>query len=90
MTTIGVYGTEASAWSEGDGVRLYIQPRGASERIEEKVDTIDTVADELAEFAACIRTGDKPETGAAEGVAVAAILEAIVESAETNAPAQVR
>ncbi len=90
VTTIGAHGTEASAWSEGDGVRLYIQPRGASERSEEKVDTIDTVADELEEFAACIRTGDKPETGAAEGVAVAAILEAIVESAETNAPAQVR
>ena len=90
VTTIGVYGTEACAWSEGDGVRLYIQPRGASERTEEKVETIDTVADELAEFAACIRSGEKPETGAPEGVAVAAILEAIVESAENNAPAPVR
>ena len=90
VTTIGAYGTEACAWSEGDGVRLYIQPRGAAERTEEKVETIDTVADELAEYAACIRSGDKPETGAPEGVAVAAILEAIVESAETNAPAPVR
>jgi predicted dehydrogenase len=90
VTTIGVYGTEASAWSEGDGDRLYIQPRGAAERSEEEVETIDTVADELEEFAACIRTGDKPETGAPEGVAVAAILEAIVESAENNAPVRVR
>ncbi len=40
--------------------------------------------DELAEFARCIRDGGRPETGGPEGIEVAAVFEAVVESAATG------
>ena len=44
----------------------------------------DMLAEELAEFGRCIRTGAAPETGAAEGIMA---LRAIVDALETWAPA---
>lgn len=48
------------------------------------METLDTVADELTEFALCVRGGTKPETGAPEALEVAAVLEAIIESAASG------
>jgi predicted dehydrogenase len=82
VATIGVLGTQAGAWSEGDGARFYHQPVGETTRTEEPVDVLDTVADELAEFARCVRTRAEPEVGGREGLEVTAVLEAIVTSVE--------
>ena len=80
VVTVAAYGTKANAWNEQDGARLFVQRQGEPARTEEPVDTVDTTVDELAEFARCIREGTRPETGGPEGLEMAAVLEAIVES----------
>ena len=93
VNTVTVYGSDAVAWSEEDGTRLFVQRRGEPSRSELEVAPIDTIADEMDEFADCIRSGAQPETGPDEAVPVVDVLEAIVESAagrrivEVSAPA---
>lgn len=84
VVSLAAFGTEASAWNEEDGAKLYLQRRGEPVRSPEPVEGIDTIADELSEFARCIREGATPETGAPEGLEVAAVFEAIVTSAATG------
>ena len=79
-----VWGTEAAAWNELDGERFYVQRTGDMDRTEEPVETLDTVKDELEEFARNIRTGTRPETGGPEALEAVAILEGIVQSATTG------
>jgi len=79
-----LWGTEAAAWNENDGERFFTQETGSKERVEEEVETLDTVRDELEEFAANIRNGTTPETGGPEGLEATVILEGIVESAATG------
>lgn len=81
---IALHGTEAQAWSEADGARLLLQRRGESERAPVPLPPTAPVVEELAEFATCVRTGGAPEVGGAEGAAAVAVLEAVVESAETG------
>ena len=76
-----VFGTEAAAWNEVDGERFYIQRVGELERSPHSIDQLDTVRDELQEFAANVRSGGTPETGGPEALEAVAILEGIVESA---------
>ncbi len=80
VNTLTVYGTDGIACNEQDGARLLVQRRGEPARTEQDVETADTVVEEIAEFARCIRTGERPETGAAEGLEVVAVLEGLVES----------
>ena len=79
-----VWGTEAAAWNEVDGERFYFQPVGEKERSAQPVETLDTVRDELEEFASNIRNGTSPETGGPEALEAVAVLEGIVESAATG------
>lgn len=84
VATVAVHGTEGSAWNEDDGAHLYVQRRGEGERTPTATPVLDTIEDELREFAECIRTGARPETGAAEALDVVAVLEAVVASAESG------
>ncbi len=79
-----VWGTEAAAWNELDGERFYVQQTGEKDRVEQAVETLDTVVDELEEFASNARTGARPETGGPEALEATAVLEGIVESAATG------
>jgi len=79
-----VWGTEAAAWNEVDGAHFYTQKVGEKERTEHDIDTLDTVRDELEEFASNIRSGTRPETGGPEATEVVAVLEGLVESAATG------
>jgi len=90
ITDLTVYGKEAVAWNIEEGSKLYVQRRDEDERHRVEVETIDTVADELAEFATGIRTGSQPETGGPEGLEAVAVLEAIQESARTGRPAELQ
>lgn len=90
VTTVAALGTEGAAWSEADGAHAFIQKRGEPYRTEVPVTTIDTIHDEIDEFANCIRTGDEPETGAKEGLAVMEVFEALLRSIEEDAPVDVR
>ncbi len=79
-----LWGTEAAAWNEMDGERFYFQRVGDKEREPQPVETLDTVKDELEEFAQNIRNGSPPETGGPEALEAVVILEGIVESAATG------
>jgi predicted dehydrogenase len=78
------FGTEAIARNTGDGAKLTLQSRGSTEQAEVALDPLDTVGDQLGEFAAAIRGETRPETDGVEARRAVAVLEAIVESAATN------
>jgi predicted dehydrogenase len=82
--TITVHGTEGQAWHEGSGTRLLLARRGDKERKAMPLTTADPLVEQLAEFARCVREDAPPEVGGEEGTANTAVLEAIVESAETG------
>jgi predicted dehydrogenase len=81
---LGVLGSEASAWNEEDGARLFTQLRTEPSRTERDVEAIDTLVDELEEFARCIRGEAEPETGAMAGVEVALVLEGMRRSVDSG------
>jgi predicted dehydrogenase len=84
LVSLSVYGSDAAAWNEEDGAKLYLQPRSEAIRSELEVETIDTMQDEIVEFARCIAGEAEPETGIAEAIEVAAVLEAIGRSVESG------
>jgi predicted dehydrogenase len=84
VVSLAVYGTDANVWNEEDGGRLFTQARAEKERAELEVEQIDTIQDEVVEFARCIRDGGKPETGAPEGLEVAMVLEGIARSVDSG------
>ena len=81
---ITLHGTEAQAWSEADGSRLLVARRGEAEPTIVPLTPVDPLVEELAEFARCVREGTRPEVGGPEATAAIAVLEAIVESAQTG------
>lgn len=78
---IGVMGTGAAAWNELDGKRLVVQSISEKEPHEVDVQVLDTITDQLSEFASCIQTGKAPETGGLEGLRVVAVMEAAIAAA---------
>lgn len=89
VADLTVHGTEGSAFNIDDGAQLLVARRGSSERVNVELDPLDTVVDELAEFAAAIQGEATPEVGGAEGREVIAVLEAIVASIERDQPVEV-
>lgn len=86
---ITLHGTDAQAWSEGDGNTLFVAKRGQAERTAVPLTPVDAVVAELREFAECVRERRRPEVSGEEGIATIAVLEAIVESAKTGRVAEV-
>ncbi len=76
-----VWGTKAAAMNEWDGAQFSVQMAGEKAKTEQPIEVLDTVQDELEEFARNVRTGSAPETGGAEAIEVVAVLEGLVESA---------
>jgi len=89
VVSLAVFGTEGAVWNEEDGARLFTQSRTEPSRSERKIAVLDTVADEIAEFAAAIQGRASPETGADAALEVAAVLEAIGRSVGTGAAVDV-
>jgi len=83
VVSLSVFGSDAAAWNEEDGARFFTQVRSDPARSEHDIETLDTVTDEIAEFARCIRGEGEPETGVVEAVEVAAVLEAIGRSVDS-------
>jgi predicted dehydrogenase len=86
---IALHGTEAQAWHEATGTRLWLTRRGESERTAVPLTPTEPLVEELADFARCVREGGRPEVSGEEGIASIAVLEAIVESAGTGRAADV-
>ena len=89
VNTVTEYGSDAAAWSEKDGTRLFQQKRGEPSGEEITISPVDTVTDEMAEFARWIRTGEKPGTDPKVAIWGVDLLEAIIESAEPRRPVDV-
>jgi predicted dehydrogenase len=89
VATVNVFGTELAAYSEADGMHLFVQRRGEPYRQEVPIEPIDTVLDEIAEFARCVRDGTTPETDGEQGLAVVQVFDAIMRSIASGAPEQV-
>lgn len=84
-----LHGTEAQVWHEASLGRLSITRRGQSERTPVPLTQVDPIAEELADFARCVRDGGRPEVSGEEGTQNIAVLEAIVESANSGRAATV-
>jgi predicted dehydrogenase len=86
VCTIATFGNEAAAWSEEEGSRFFVQKTSEMTRTEIPVETGDVLADQIVEFARCIRESARPEIGGPEGLAVVAVMEALIESQQTGRP----
>lgn len=89
ISRISLYGMAGSAFNEADGAELEVQKMNES-RVPVTLDPVDPVVDQLVEFGKVIRGEMEPETGAAEGLAVVAAMEAMVESTETGRAVEVQ
>jgi predicted dehydrogenase len=76
-----VWGTEGAACNDKDGERFLTQEVGSRDWVDHGVETLDTVEDQLEEFASNVRDGTPPETGGPEALEATVLLEGIVESA---------
>jgi predicted dehydrogenase len=81
IVRLGVIGTAQAAWNELDGTRLIVQALSDKEPQAVETPVLNTVTDQLAEFATCIATGAAPETGGLEGLRVVAVMEAAIAAA---------
>ncbi len=82
--TTTAHGTEASAWSEDEGEKLFLQKKAENARSELPVEGGDALAEQVHEFARCIRGEAKPETDGKAAREVVAVLESIIESANSG------
>jgi predicted dehydrogenase len=80
----GAIGHDAAAWNVGDGAHLYVQKVGDKERTDLPTESLDTITDQLTEFAGCIAGNGRPETGGPEALEVVAVLEATMDSARSG------
>lgn len=89
VCTVAVFGNEAAAWSEEEGSRLFFQRKDEFKRKELAVDMGDPVAEQMTEFAAAIRGKARPEVDGEAGLAVVAVMEALMESHRSGRPVTV-
>jgi predicted dehydrogenase len=83
--SLALHGTMGAAFADRDGATLGYQPRSESRPTEIPLREIDAVADQLVEFATCIKEGRRPEVSGDEGLAVVAVLEAARRSVASGA-----
>ena len=89
VASIVAFGTDAVVWNENDGANVFVQTRSEPRRRLEDVATIDVIADEMTEFAGCVRHGTRPSTGGLEGLEATAVLQAVMESVKSGRPVEV-
>lgn len=87
---VAVHGTAGAAFNEQDGTRLFAQRSGEPTRHEVEVVANDPLAEQVTEFAAAIRGKTPVETGGPEALAVVAVMEAAITSAQQGTVVPVR
>ncbi len=80
---IHLHGTKGLAYCHY-GNELSVRLHGKSEFEKVPLEAVDTMAEEVAEFARCVRTGETPETDGVAGLKALAIVEAAILSAANN------
>ena len=81
---VTVRGTGGTVYNTEDGSKLFREASAGLGREQVEVETLDTIADQISEFARAIRGGPAPETGGAEGLEVISVLAAAVASVESG------
>lgn len=84
VATTSAHGDKASAWSENDGARFYVQKIDEEERTEIAVEAVDGVVANITAFVDNVRSGKQPETDGEAGLNVVAVLEAIQRSSAAD------
>ncbi len=84
VNEIAVFGTLAAAYNTRGGVSLSVQKRDEPAPQDVELPTIDPVVDQIVGFARAINGEGPVEPDGEEGLAVIAVMEAAVESAETG------
>lgn len=85
---INIYGTGGNLFCEGGGVVRFRKPDSKEPKIIE-VSPVDTHAEQLEEFAGCIRTGARPEVSGEDGLKALAIVEAALKSSCERRPVRI-
>lgn len=88
-TSIAIHGHDGSGWSEMDGAELYLQAPTQPARQRQDLTVTDALAEQMAEFANCIRTGRDPEVPGEAGREVIAVMEAARISVAEHRPVSV-
>lgn len=86
---LNLHGTRASVFSEVDGTRVFLQKVGSMEKVPLELPQVDTLFEEVDEFARSIRKGTRPEVSGEEGTAAVAVMEAIIASAREGKTVEV-
>ncbi len=77
---LNLHGTGASVFVEANGRRAFLQKVGSTDKVPLELQEVDTLLEELDEFARAVRAGTRPEVSGEEGTEVIAVLEAILAS----------
>ena len=89
VNEIAVFGTDAAAYNTHGGSRLSVQRRDDPAPAQVEIPEIDPVVDEIQGFARAIRGEEPVEPDGEAGLAVIAVMEAALESAETGRAVEV-
>jgi predicted dehydrogenase len=86
---VNLFGTEGLIYIDEDAGTLFYKKKGAAAldivgTWEPKEQQRASLREELGEFAACIQSGARPETGGRQGMEAVAVIEAIVRSSDAN------
>ena len=81
---LNVYGTEANAYTEGEGAKLFVQKKGTEEKVSVPMAPVDIIREELEDFARAVRKEGTYDVTPEDAVRVVAVYEAVVRSSETG------
>jgi predicted dehydrogenase len=81
---LNVYGTEANAFSEGEGEKLFLQSAGQADRIPVPIQPVDALQEEMEDFARAVRKEGTYEVSPDDAIRAVAVCEAIMRSSETG------
>lgn len=84
VNEIAVFGTLAAAYNTRGGTALAVQGRDDPTPTDVELPAVDSVADQIVGFAQAIKGEGPVEPDGEQGLAVIAVMEAAVESAETG------
>jgi predicted dehydrogenase len=93
---VQVHGTEGVILVDEAADTVYYQKKGTSTLVgqeplpDNETQKRDVCFKEMDEFARCIQEGTRPETGGEEGLAAWAVIEAIIKSAESGLPVEIK
>jgi UDP-N-acetylglucosamine 3-dehydrogenase len=91
-----INGTEGFTLVDEEGGSVYYQKKGTQKLVrlegfpDDDTQRRDACFEEIDEFASCIQDGGRPETGGEEGLVAWAVMEAIIKSAKSGLPVEIK